>query len=176
MSHYPRPITLTPQMKALRGATAISGIGLFGNGETPGYTEIELLAEAAHRAVADAGPIVPALNARSHGDIIRAADAWMAAHLSQPVRRAELAAALHISEPHLARLYRAGTGRTIVERLTELRLQVAKSLLLESTLSVTQVAGEVGIISFSHFNRIFKLAVGVTPGDYRRSGGNAYKD
>ena len=128
------------------------------------------------RARSDAGPSVPALNARSHADIIRAADAWMAAHLSQPMRRRELAAALHLSEPHLARIYRAGTGRTIIERLTELRLQAAKSLLLESTLSVTQVAGEVGIISFSHFARVFKQAVGVTPGDYRRSGGNAYQE
>ena len=55
MSHYPRPIPMTPQLKALRGATAITGVGLFGNGETPGYTEVELLAEAAQRAVADAG-------------------------------------------------------------------------------------------------------------------------
>lgn len=44
MSHYPRPIPMTPQLKALRGATAITGVGLFGNGETPGYTEVELLA------------------------------------------------------------------------------------------------------------------------------------
>ena len=55
MSSYPRAIPMTPQLKALRGATAISGVGLFGNGETPGYTEMELLAQAAHRAVADAG-------------------------------------------------------------------------------------------------------------------------
>ena len=32
MSVYPRPLPMTPQMKALRGATAISGVGLFGNG------------------------------------------------------------------------------------------------------------------------------------------------
>ena len=55
MSSYPRPIPMKPQLKALRGATAITGVGLFGNGETPGYTEVELLAEAAQRAVADAG-------------------------------------------------------------------------------------------------------------------------
>ena len=46
---------ISDQLKALRGQTAIAGVGLFGNGETPGYTDIELLAIAAHRAVADAG-------------------------------------------------------------------------------------------------------------------------
>ncbi len=59
MSAYPRPTTLSPQLRSLRGATAITGVGLFGNGETPGYTEIELLAEAARRAVADAGLTMP---------------------------------------------------------------------------------------------------------------------
>lgn len=47
--------SVSPQLKALRGSVAISGVGLFGNGETPGYSEVELLSVAAHRAVADAG-------------------------------------------------------------------------------------------------------------------------
>ena len=42
-------------LKDLRGSAAIAGVGLFGNGESPGYTDMELLAIAAHRAVADAG-------------------------------------------------------------------------------------------------------------------------
>jgi acetyl-CoA acetyltransferase len=42
-------------MKALRGSTAIVGAATFGCGETPGFTDLELLARAAHAAVADAG-------------------------------------------------------------------------------------------------------------------------
>jgi acetyl-CoA acetyltransferase len=40
---------------ALRGKVAIAGIGLAGFGEAPGRSEIEILAEAARLAVADAG-------------------------------------------------------------------------------------------------------------------------
>jgi len=39
----------------LRGATAIVGVGHAGLGEAHGYTEMEILVQAAHRAVADAG-------------------------------------------------------------------------------------------------------------------------
>jgi len=39
----------------LRGAAAIIGTGLAGCGEAPGRTHLELLAEAAHKALADAG-------------------------------------------------------------------------------------------------------------------------
>ena len=46
---------IAANLKALRGSAAIAGVGLFGNGETPGFTDMELLAQAAHRAVADAG-------------------------------------------------------------------------------------------------------------------------
>jgi acetyl-CoA acetyltransferase len=40
---------------ALRGKTAVAGVGLAGMGEAPGYTEMELLALAAREAVRDAG-------------------------------------------------------------------------------------------------------------------------
>lgn len=39
----------------LRGKIAIAGVGTFGCGESPGYTDIELLARAAKAAVDDAG-------------------------------------------------------------------------------------------------------------------------
>jgi acetyl-CoA acetyltransferase len=46
---------IAPGMQALRGQCAVTGIGLFGLGESPGFTDMELLADAARRAVADAG-------------------------------------------------------------------------------------------------------------------------
>jgi acetyl-CoA acetyltransferase len=42
-------------MKALRGSAAIAGVATFGCGECPGHTDMEMLAKAAHVAVADAG-------------------------------------------------------------------------------------------------------------------------
>ena len=47
--HTPGPLT------ALRGKTAIVGVGTFGFGEAHGYTDMELLARSAQAAVADAG-------------------------------------------------------------------------------------------------------------------------
>lgn len=42
-------------LKALRGSAAIAGVATFGCGEATGFTEMEVLARAAHAAVADAG-------------------------------------------------------------------------------------------------------------------------
>ncbi|QRF63324.1 thiolase [Variovorax paradoxus] len=41
--------------RTLRGSCAIAGVATFGCGETPGFTDLELLAHAAHAAVVDAG-------------------------------------------------------------------------------------------------------------------------
>jgi AraC-like DNA-binding protein len=118
---------------------------------------------------------ISALNARSQDAVVAAAEGFMRASLHRQVRRAEIAAAVHLSEPQLARIFRAATGRSVLQRLTDLRIASAKSMLLESTLTVGQIAGEVGIISFSHFARIFKAHVGLSPGDYRRGGGTTWK-
>ena len=42
-------------LRALRGSAVIAGVATFGCGEAPGFTDMELLARAAHAAVADAG-------------------------------------------------------------------------------------------------------------------------
>ncbi|MEY4750123.1 MAG: hypothetical protein RIQ60_2337 [Pseudomonadota bacterium] len=42
-------------LRALRGSAAIAGVATWGCGEAPGHTDMELLAQAAHAAVADAG-------------------------------------------------------------------------------------------------------------------------
>jgi acetyl-CoA acetyltransferase len=42
-------------LQDLRGAAAIVGVGHAGLGQAPGFTEMEILVQAAHRAVSDAG-------------------------------------------------------------------------------------------------------------------------
>ncbi|KAG0749200.1 hypothetical protein G6F32_014427 [Rhizopus arrhizus] len=42
-------------LKDLRGAVAVAGVGHAGLGQAAGYTEMEILVQAAQRAVADAG-------------------------------------------------------------------------------------------------------------------------
>jgi acetyl-CoA acetyltransferase len=46
---------MTKDLKSLRGSAAIAGVATFGCGETPGFTDLELLARSARAAVADAG-------------------------------------------------------------------------------------------------------------------------
>lgn len=116
-----------------------------------------------------------ALNHADHDTVAARAEAFMSAHAHEPLTRAQIAAATNLSEPHLARVFKAATGRTVMARLTELRVARAQALLRESDLAITAIAGETGFASSSHFAQVFKQVVGVPPGDYRRSGGASYR-
>ena len=117
-----------------------------------------------------------ALNRNFNREVVERVERLLRQHYHEALTREDLAAALHLSPGHLARLYRAVAGQTLHERITQLRIEAAKTLLLNSTHSITQIALEVGYASFSHFSKIFKDLEKVSPGDYRRSAGLSWQE
>lgn len=115
------------------------------------------------------------LNVLHHHEVVERVEAFMERNLSTELTRRDLAAVVHLSPTHLARVFHQATGYTLTDRLVQLRIARAKQLLLESTLPITQISLQIGYASFSHFARIFRQEVGVTPGDYRRSQGKVWR-
>lgn len=91
---------------------------------------------------------------------------YLSQHFSEPLTLADVARALFVSRNYLATLYKQETGTTIGKRLTETRLERAKQYLLESQLSVQQIAAAVGFVTPEHFSRVFRQREGTTPGKY----------
>jgi len=79
-----------------------------------------------------------------------------------------LAKACGASRAALARHFSKGVGLPPLRYLAELRLLRAAELLLESDLSLAEVAAEVGYDSEFAFNRAFKRRHGLPPGTFRR--------
>ncbi|MGH1484788.1 MAG: AraC family transcriptional regulator [Cellvibrionaceae bacterium] len=55
-----------------------------------------------------------------------------------------------------------------IQYVTHWRMQNAQRLLSESTLSIEQIASDVGYESLASFSKAFKRGVGKNPGEYRR--------
>jgi len=119
-------------------------------------------------------PPSPATMTRQLPELVVQAEVFMERNFYRTLRRRDVAQAVHLSEPHLGRVFRSATGKTVLQRLTEIRMAQARSLLLETDLTVTQIALDVGISSFSHFTYTFKKASGLTPSDYRKVRGRLY--
>lgn len=86
---------------------------------------------------------------------------------TRPVRLADLAEALHLSESRAGHVVRQVAGETFMHLLTQARLRTAAELLRHTDLSVTEVSVRSGFSELSHFHRYFRARFGMTPRRYR---------
>jgi AraC family transcriptional regulator len=93
----------------------------------------------------------------------------MRAGLERNFSLATLAAGAGMSDFHFSRLFRRATGQSPSQYFIQMRMDKARELLLESNLSVIEVALEVGYSSPSHFSQVFRRHTGATPREYRQS-------
>lgn len=80
----------------------------------------------------------------------------------------EICKKAHLSKFHFCRLFKNTTGRTVMEYVLETRIVMAKNMLLNEKLSVTEISNRCGFSSISYFSRVFKEKTGVTPLDYKK--------
>lgn len=72
-----------------------------------------------------------------------------------------------MSPGYLSKTLKAQTGKTFRQLLLQQRMSVAKLLLAEGNLPVTEVARIVGYENVSFFYRVFRRECGVKPGEWR---------
>ena len=68
----------------------------------------------------------------------------------------------------LERYFREFTGRTIAVEITRMRIERAKRLMLESTLSLKALSAELGFRNSDHFYKSFLREEGCTPPHFER--------
>lgn len=68
-----------------------------------------------------------------------------------------------------AEAFRELVGETPLQYLTSWRMQKAKALLAQTQLSIEQIAAHVGYDSAASLSRVFRKAVGESPGSFRRA-------
>lgn len=74
------------------------------------------------------------------------------------------------SPSRLSAVYKARFGISPISDLINIRMEMAKRLLLYSSMSVGEIAEEVGFSSIYYFSRLFCKREGVSPAEYRKRG------
>ncbi|TDC15316.1 helix-turn-helix domain-containing protein, partial [Kribbella albertanoniae] len=92
---------------------------------------------------------------------------YVEAQLGGTITLDQLAGVASLSPFHFARAFRASTGLAPHRFVTARRMQAARSLLLDSAVSVVDIAHSVGFTNVSHFRRVFRREHGVPPGQLR---------
>lgn len=80
----------------------------------------------------------------------------------------EAAKRLNLNPFHFCKMFKKLTGRTFIEYVNLCRVNEAERLLLETNLSVTEIAGLAGCDNPNYFTKLFKQYKGITPSQYRK--------
>jgi AraC-like DNA-binding protein len=94
--------------------------------------------------------------------------AYINDHYAEELSLTLLSGLFHINPHYLSRIFNKVTGFSFVEYVNLVRLKEAQKLLAAGELNVTEVAECVGFESLSHFGRVFKASMGMSPKDYRK--------
>ncbi len=72
-----------------------------------------------------------------------------------------------ISPYYFSKVFKEETGENFIEYLTNIRIEKAKELLIETDLSMKEICGSIGYSDPNYFSRTFKKNTGVTPTEYK---------
>lgn len=92
---------------------------------------------------------------------------YAAEHFKEGISAGDVALACRCSETYLNTLFNRYYGKSISRHLAELRLSLARRLLLHSPLSTKEISAECGYSRSNYFCRIFRQEHGCTPKKFR---------
>ncbi|MEG1011654.1 MAG: response regulator [Ruthenibacterium sp.] len=72
-----------------------------------------------------------------------------------------------LSAAYACTLFKAETGQTINQFITEFRLEKAKQLLMDPRHTIADISAQVGYADGNYFGKSFKRFVGLSPSEYR---------
>lgn len=99
--------------------------------------------------------------------VIDRAVSYIQENLHKQLRLPELAAAGYLSQVQFSRRFKAVTGMTVQEYVTDMRMKKAKELLEDTTLSVGEVARGCGYSNAYYFSSFFHRRQNMSPTEYR---------
>ena len=79
----------------------------------------------------------------------------------------EVSQVVHMNTAYFSTLFKKQTGKKYIDYVTDLRMEKARKLILNTDLKIVNIAEMVGYSSTKHFARIYKEKYGVTPNGER---------
>ena len=93
--------------------------------------------------------------------------AFIAENAERQFSYEELCNYVGYSQAYIGREFRQRTGKSVFEYAADFRIKTAQKLLLDTRLSITDVAFSVGYADPNYFSNVFKMRTGVSPKVWR---------
>ncbi len=89
-------------------------------------------------------------------------------HYAERISLAQISDSIYLSQSYASTLFKKETGKKFSSYLQEVRLEKSCEMLLDSRISIQEIAVRTGFFDAAHFSRVFKEWYGLSPAEYRK--------
>jgi AraC-like DNA-binding protein len=153
-------------------------LSLLGSARSTLHVDVEATRESLARAIAllerraTAGPHPVPPHCRPRGGLARwqinRITAYVEANIGSSIRASELAALVRLSASHFFHAFKESFAETPLAYVASRRMAFAQHLMLTTDQPLAQIALACGLCDQSHFTRVFRRVVGMSPHAWRR--------
>ena len=105
---------------------------------------------------------------QSSRSVIEKVRSYINENISRDISLQSMSQMIFMNPTYLSELFKKETGENFIEYVTKCRLNMAKSLLLNTTLKMEEISSRIGYDKLEYFYRVFKKYEGVTPKEFRK--------
>ncbi|MFD0619732.1 response regulator [Paenibacillus sp. GCM10027629] len=106
-------------------------------------------------------------NQSANSQLIDKAKWYIAKHYNENITLEAICGYIAVSKNYFSSLFKKETGMNVWDYVTELRMEQAKKLIVQTTMKNYEIAMEIGYDNPSYFTKMFKKATGSSPNEYR---------
>lgn len=108
-------------------------------------------------------------NTEETEDVVEKVQKYIDEHFCEEIEAGVLEEITFYSSGYVAKLFKRRTGISLGAYVIEKRMELARKLLQENQMPVSEIAQEVGYDNFTYFSRLFRKKTGMAPKEYRKS-------
>ncbi|MCQ2590199.1 MAG: response regulator [Treponema sp.] len=112
---------------------------------------------------------IVSLKSKTENPIIKKVCDYIVENLSKEITLEQAAENVNVSSFYLSKLFKEEKGTNFINFLNDKRLEKARDLLKNSSLSIKEITAETGYNDQNYFSRIFRAKYGSTPTEYRKN-------
>jgi AraC-like DNA-binding protein/ligand-binding sensor protein len=111
-----------------------------------------------------------------HASALKKAERLIVENFSRKISLQEIADASGLSAPYFSTIFKEEMGENLSKYINRLRVEKSCRMLLDTKLSLSEIASACGFEDQSWFSKIFKTHTGTSPGKYRSQGGGVVRE
>jgi AraC-like DNA-binding protein/ligand-binding sensor protein len=136
---------------------------------------IEEITDILHNIVERVSGNISSFRGIPHAAALRKAENFIMENFTRKISLKEISAIAGLSPPYFSTIFKEEMGENLSKYLNRLRVEKASHLLLDTEMSLSEIAACCCFEDQSWFSKIFKAYTGISPGKYRNQGGGMVK-